>query len=71
MYLEEKGISYSVHRVNLPKGEQLTDEFFALNPMGTVPVIKADGIIVPDSEDIYKFGEENFAGLYMRTLGIL
>lgn len=37
--LEECGISYLVHRVDLGAGEQYGDAFLALNPAAAVPVI--------------------------------
>ena len=37
--LEEMGIEYDVHSVNLMKGEQKTPAFLAMNPNGRIPVI--------------------------------
>lgn len=37
--LEECGLRYNVHPVNLGKGEQHTPEFTALNPNNKIPVI--------------------------------
>lgn len=37
--LEELGIPYNVHAVDLAKDEQRTDAFLALNPNGRIPVI--------------------------------
>jgi GST-like protein len=37
--LEECGLAYRVHPVDLSKGEQRRPEFLALNPVGAVPVI--------------------------------
>ena len=37
--LEEMGIDYTAHSVNLMKGEQKTPEFLAMNPNGRIPVI--------------------------------
>ena len=37
--LEEMGIEYTAHSVNLMKGEQKTPEFLAMNPNGRIPVI--------------------------------
>ena len=37
--LEECGLPYSVHKVDLRKGEQFTPEFVALNPNSKIPVI--------------------------------
>src|SRR5215469_14370498 len=37
--LEETGIPYNVHAVNLGKNEQRTVEFLAINPNGRIPAI--------------------------------
>ena len=37
--LEELGLPYSVHPINIGKGEQFTPEFIALNPNSKIPAI--------------------------------
>jgi GST-like protein len=37
--LEECGLAYNLHPVDLAKGEHRTPQFLALNPMGQIPVI--------------------------------
>ena len=37
--LEEAGLSYRIHKVDLAKGEHRTPEFLKLNPAGLIPVI--------------------------------
>ena len=37
--LEETGMDYSVHPIDLGKGEQKSPEFLAMNPNGRIPVI--------------------------------
>jgi GST-like protein len=37
--LEECGLPYRVHKLDLMKGEQRTPEFLAINPAGAIPVI--------------------------------
>lgn len=50
--LEECGLAYTVHKVDLDKGEQFTPEFVALNPNSKIPVIiDSDG---PRDEDAGK-----------------
>jgi len=39
VYLEEVGLPYKVHPINLATGEQKTPEFLALCPNGRIPVI--------------------------------
>ncbi len=40
--LEELGLSYHVHKVDLAKGEQRDPEFLRLNPRGQIPVLVDD-----------------------------
>ncbi|MDE1180981.1 glutathione S-transferase family protein [Paraburkholderia sp.] len=40
--LEELGIDYTLHAVNVRKGEQKSDAFLALNANGKVPVLTTD-----------------------------
>jgi GST-like protein len=44
--LEEIGLPYEAHRVDIGKGDQRTPEFLALNPYGKIPAI-----IDPDGPD--------------------
>ena len=37
--LEEAGLPYRTHKVDLAKGENRTSEFLKLNPAGLIPVI--------------------------------
>ncbi len=37
--LEELGLAYNVHNINLGEGDQRTEQFLAMNPNGRIPVI--------------------------------
>ena len=37
--LEELGLPYTLHKVDLAKGAQKTPEFLAINPAGQVPAL--------------------------------
>jgi GSH-dependent disulfide-bond oxidoreductase len=42
--LEEVGLPYEVHPINLAKGEQMTPEYLAINPNNKIPaIIDSDG----------------------------
>jgi GSH-dependent disulfide-bond oxidoreductase len=42
--LEEVGLPYEVHAINLGKGEQMTSEYLAINPNNKIPtIIDSDG----------------------------
>ena len=47
--LEELGIPYDVHPVNLTKNEQMTPGFLKLNPNHKIPVIEDDGQVIWES----------------------
>jgi len=47
--LEELGIEYTSHVVNLPEGEQDTDAYRAIHPLGVVPALKTDAYTIIES----------------------
>ena len=67
--LEEMGLEYTAHAVNLMKGEQKPPEFLAMNPNGRIPVIvdrEADGHIVFESGAIMIYLAEK-SGMFLPT----
>jgi GST-like protein len=51
--LEEMGLPYSVHAVNISKGEQFNPEFLAFSPNNRIPAIKDSS--APDGKPITVF----------------
>jgi glutathione S-transferase len=47
--LEELGIAYASHLINLPEGQQDTDAYRAIHPLGAVPALKTDGYTIFES----------------------
>jgi len=47
--------------VNIHRGKQFTGSFLALNPKGEVPVLVDDVRVIPDSEKIIDYLEDNFS----------
>ena len=47
--LEELGIAYSSHVVNLQEGQQDSDAYRALHPLGVVPALETDGYTIFES----------------------
>ena len=47
--LEELGIAYSSHVVDLPAGQQNTDAYRALHPLGVVPALRTDDYTIFES----------------------
>lgn len=65
--LEEMGLEYTTHAVNLMNGDQKTPEFLAMNPNGRIPVIvdrEAQGHVVFESGAIIIYLAEK-TGLFL------
>ena len=60
MALAEKGVDWTPHAVNLFKQENMTDEYFKINPKGLVPAMIHDGVVITESIDILRYIEETF-----------
>ncbi len=60
--LEEKGLAYSSHYVDLLRFEQHAPEFLALNESGQVPVLVRDGVSYTEASAICEYLEEAFPG---------
>ncbi len=55
LQLEYKGLEF---RVEPPPGGLKSDTFRDLNPIGKIPLLEADGVILPESEIICEYIEE-------------
>jgi len=61
MFIAEKGIDIETREVDLKGGEQLTEEFLAINPRATVPVLVTDsGLSLVENIAIAAYLEEMF-----------
>jgi ganglioside-induced differentiation-associated protein 1 len=58
--LEEKQLPWTGHVVDIFRGEQFRPEFLALNPKAVVPVLVADGFVIPESTVICEYLEDAF-----------
>lgn len=63
--LEELGEPYSLHIVDLKSGEQRQSAFLAINPMGKVPALEHNGVMVTEAGAICLYLADAFprAGL--------
>jgi glutathione S-transferase len=53
--LEELGLEYHYHLVNMTKGESRSPEFLAVNPAGKVPALKTEQGILTESVAILNY----------------
>lgn len=53
--LEELGVAYETHKVNLAAGEQRAPEYLKMNPLGRVPTLEIDGRILTENIAILTF----------------
>ena len=60
LLLAEKGVEAEMHEVNLPKSEQLTEEYLRINPKAEVPAIVHNGKAINESSDILRYLEAEF-----------
>ena len=58
--LEEKGLSWTSHHIDLRKAENVTPEYFGIHPKGLVPALVHDGVVIIESTDIINYLEEHF-----------
>ena len=60
MTLIEKGLDWTSHHLDLKKKENISDEYFAINPNGLVPTLIHDGVVHIESNDIIDYLDETF-----------
>jgi GST-like protein len=61
--LEELGLDYEQRIVRLAEGEQMSEDFLALNPNHKIPVLEDDGLVVWESGAILLHLAEKYGGL--------
>ena len=63
--LEELGVPYAIAPVDIRAGEQRRPEFLALNPMGKLPTLVHQGVVVTEQVAIFLYLADRFhqAGL--------
>ena len=61
--LEEKGLPWTGHHLNLRKFDHLQPEFLILNPLGMVPVLIDQGKILTESRIINEYLDEKYPSI--------
>lgn len=69
--LEEKGLNWTGHHVNLMTFENLTPAYLSVNPKGVVPTLRYDGVTIPESTIINEFIEDQYPDPPLRPQGPL
>lgn len=60
MTLIEKGLDWTSHHIDLKKKENITDEYFGINPNGLVPTLVDNGVVHIESNDIIDYLDEAY-----------
>ena len=67
--LEEKGLAWTSHHLDLPANEHVSADYQAINPNGVVPTLVHDGQVVLESNDILVYLDEHFPEPPLRPSG--
>ena len=60
MVLAVKGLHWVSHLIEIPKGDNTTPEYLAINPKGLVPAFVHDGMLMIESIDIIEYLDRTF-----------
>lgn len=60
--LEELGVPYDLHVMDIRKGQQLRPDYVAINPMGKVPAISHQGVVVTEQAAVALYLGDLFSG---------
>jgi glutathione S-transferase len=60
MCLEEKGLAWTGHHIDLMAFENLGHDYLAVNENGRVPTLRQDGALIPESSIINEFLDERY-----------
>ena len=60
MTLDEKGLNWVGHHIDLKKKENVTEEYFGINPNGLVPTLIHDGVVHIESNEIIDYLDRTF-----------
>ncbi len=61
MTLHEKGLEWTSHHLDLKKKENISDDYFGINPKGLVPTLVHDGVVHTESNDIIDYLDQTYA----------
>lgn len=67
MTLEEKQLNWVSHHIDLKKKENISDDYFGINPNGLVPTLVHDGVVHIESNDIIDYLDQTFPEPALRS----
>jgi len=67
MTLIEKGLAWESHHLDLMKKENISDDYFGINPNGLVPTLIDNGVVHIESNDIIDYLDETYAAHSLRA----
>lgn len=70
MTLIEKGLDWTSHHIDLKKKENISDDYFGINPNGLVPTLVDNGVVHIESNDIIDYLDESYPGGTLRASDI-
>jgi glutathione S-transferase len=68
--LEEKGLEWTSHHLNLPENEHVSADYQRINPNGVVPTLVHEGQVVLESNDILAYLDDHFPDPPLRPPGV-
>ena len=69
MTLIEKGLPWTGHHLDLKLKENISDEYFGINPNGLVPTLIDNGVVHIESNDIIDYLDETYPEPSLRAAG--
>ena len=60
MTLNEKGLPWTSHHLDLKLKENISDEYFGINSNGLVPTLIDNGVVHIESNDIIDYLDETY-----------
>ncbi len=65
--LIEKGLDWESHHINLKRKENISDDYFGINPNGLVPTLVDNGVVHIESNDIIDYLDNTYKEPTLRT----
>lgn len=68
MTLIEKGLEWTSHHLDLKKKENITDDYFGINPKGLVPTLVDAGVVHVESNEIIDYIDATYPEPSLRSV---